>query len=426
MRSKKVVFVLLVLIIFSYTNVYSLTKSELTILNLDPITTINKPTGYTSVQGGTTTKDYVITLFINESANSDGKTAILILNKNNYKKVRLEKNPIKEYDFKHANDAAYNSNTNELIVLGGRSLNFIDLNDDSFELSRTVYLDKYYHGIGYDDINDQYVLARTIENGTMIEVRNTDFELVRNFKIETNLTKQSLTVHDGNIYYVCYEAGRINKYQTIYDGILLRKENLIYVYSTKGQKKTIYYIPYSYKEVIFGEIENISFNDNKMLIQFNHANKAGYFTAEYVHEANYKTNIKVSKESKNDEYSVYLEGKEIYKTKPTNNKISLNFNYTEEGLYEYIIKPSIDKDLTEEELSDRTKTLNVEVYYDPIVNKLKTKSTSDILSISDTYLNRKPKEVKEINPQNDNITLLGMIIIILGISYIIFIIRQDT
>ena len=136
--------------------------------------------------------------------------------------------------------------------------------------------------------------------------------------------------------------------------------------------------------------------------------------------------IKVSKESKNDEYSVYLEGKEIYKTKPTNNKISLNFNYTEEGLYEYIIKPSIDKDLTEEELSDRTKTLNVEVYYDPIVNKLKTKSTSDILSISDTYLNRKPKEVKEINPQNDNITLLGMIIIILGISYIIFIIRQDT
>ena len=426
MRSKKVVFVLLVLIIFSYTNVYSLTKSELTILNLDPITTINKPTGYTSVQGGTTTKDYIITLFINESANSDGKTAILILNKNNYKKVRLEKNPIKEYDFKHANDAAYNSNTNELIVLGGRSLNFIDLNDDSFELSRTVYLDKYYHGIGYDDINDQYVLARTIENGTMIEVRNTDFELVRNFKIETNLTKQSLTVHDGNIYYVCYEAGRINKYQTIYDGILLRKENLIYVYSTKGQKKTIYYIPYSYKEVIFGEIENISFNDNKMLIQFNHANKAGYFTAEYVHEANYKTNIKVSKESKNDEYSVYLEGKEIYKTKPTNNKISLNFNYTEEGLYEYIIKPSIDKDLTEEELSDRTKTLNVEVYYDPIVNKLKTKSTSDILSISDTYLNRKPKEVKEINPQNDNITLLGMIIIILGISYIIFIIRQDT
>ena len=426
MRSKKVVFILLVLIIFSYTNVYSLTKSELTILNLDPITTINKPNGYTSVQGGTTTKDYVITLFINENSNSDGKTAILVLNKNNYKKVRLENNPIKEFKFKHANDATYNSNTNELIILSGRKLNFLDLNDDSFELDRTIDLDKYYHGIGYDEIKDQYVLARTIKNGTMIEVRDTDFELIRSFKIETNLTKQSLTVHDGNIYYVCYEAGRINKYQTIYDGILLRKENLIYVYSTKGKKKTIYYIPYSYKEVIFGEIENISFNGNKMLIQFNHANKAGYFTAEYLHEANYKTDIKVSKEAKNDEYSVYLEGKEILKTKPNNNKISLNFNYTEEGLYEYTIKPSIEKNLTEEELSNRTKLLNVEVYYDPVVNKLKTKSTSDISSISNTNLSHKTKEVKEIKPEKDNITLIGMIIIVLGISYVLFIIRKDA
>ena len=44
----------------------------------------------------------------------------MALNKKNYKKVRLEKNPIIEYNFGHANDATFNSNTNELIILSGK------------------------------------------------------------------------------------------------------------------------------------------------------------------------------------------------------------------------------------------------------------------------------------------------------------------
>ena len=57
----KIIFILLVL--FPYLNVYALTKSELTIMNLDKIHTVEKPTNYTSVQGGTTTDKYIVTLY---------------------------------------------------------------------------------------------------------------------------------------------------------------------------------------------------------------------------------------------------------------------------------------------------------------------------------------------------------------------------
>ena len=140
MNCKKLLTIFIIIIVFSMKNTYALTRSELTVLNLDPITNIDKPKGFTSVQGGTTTDKYVITLLINESEDSDHKAAILALNKDNYKKARLIKNPIIEYDLGHANDATYNSKTNELLVLSGRRINVLDLENDSFELKRQIKL----------------------------------------------------------------------------------------------------------------------------------------------------------------------------------------------------------------------------------------------------------------------------------------------
>ena len=160
MNYKRLLKIFIIILIISCSNTYALSRSELTELNLTSLSTIDKPKGFTSVQGGVTTDKYVITFLINESANSDHKTAILVLNKNNYKKVRLVKNPITDYDLGHANDATYNSNTNELLVLSGRKINVIDLNNDSFELKRQIDLNFYYSGLGYDEENNQYVLAR--------------------------------------------------------------------------------------------------------------------------------------------------------------------------------------------------------------------------------------------------------------------------
>lgn len=395
---KKIIKILFILSIVIVVDVNALSKSDLTVLDLDSIRTADKPKNYTSVQGGATTDKYVITLFINEHEDTDGITAISLFDKNTLKKVELADNPIKRYGFKHSNDATYNSLTNELAVLSGRSVDFLDLTDDHFELTRSIELNKYYHGLGYDEENNQYVLSRTIKDGTLFEIRDADFNIIRTFKLETNLTKQSLTVYQGNIYYVCYESGRINKYEKVYDGLLKRKENLIYVYNLEGEKQTIYYIPYDYKEIIFGEIENISFNNGKMLVQFNHANKAGYFTPEYRHEINSIISVKVTKQNDKDyEYALYdEEDNELTRVRSDNAQITFYLRHDKEGLYKYSIKrvhigkkkkEKIDENsIVNEEIQTTEKNLEVEIYYDPVVNRLRSKTNSNELILYNNKL----------------------------------------
>ena len=71
----------------------------------------------------------------------------------------------------------------------------------------------------------------------------------------------------------------LTKYQKQYDGVLKSKENAIYVYDLNGNKKTIYYIPKTYNNESFNEIENVSFDGDKIIVQFNQHGKAGYYTS---------------------------------------------------------------------------------------------------------------------------------------------------
>ena len=426
MNYKKLLLIFIIILLVGNRNVFALSSSELTVLNLDTITTIDKPTNFTSVQGGTTTDKYVITLFINDNEDSDHKAAILVLNKKNYKLVRLVKNPIIEYDLGHANDCTFNDKTNELLVLSGRKINVLDLNNDSFELKRQIKLGYYYHGLGYDSDNDQYVLARKDSTSTIFEVRDSEFNIIRKFKLKTNLTRQSLTVYQGNVYYVCYEAGMLTKHQVIYDGVLKRKENLIYVYSLKGKRKRIYYIPFSYRNTIFGEIENISFNNGKMLIQFNHANKAGYFTALYKSEVASSLNIETD-EGNNNTYGVYLNDKEVLKTKSKNNAIPISLRYTKEGNYNYEIRNGNELPELEDRYKEIQKNLEVSVYYDPVDNRLKVKNNAKDLVFSESYLYDK-EELRRVNEtlivdvpdtnNNDYLYLIGLLLIIIGVNYV--------
>ena len=218
----------------------------------------------------------------------------------------------------------------------------------------------------------------------------------------------------------------LTKYQPVYDGLLKRKENLIYVYGLNGKKKNIYYIPFSYQHIIFGEAENISFNDGKMVIQFNHSNKAGYFTASYKEEVNSNINIETN-DPDNTSYSVYLDEEEIIKTKATSNTIPINFKYTEEGNYEYTIKTNGEVEEPEEKYKDIISNLEVEVYYEPVVNKLKVKSNADNLILSEDNLYDK-EEYQKINDalvvdvpdtkSNDYLYLVGLLLIIFSSNYI--------
>ena len=261
----------ILLAIFSFTNVFALSKSDMTTLKLKNIKKLTNPSGFSSVQGGTTTDKYIVSLFRNST---DTKTAVVVLNKNNYKKTKLGGT---NYKLGHGNSATYNNKTNEVLTMDKNIVHV--LNATTFKEKKKIKLDKTYHAIGYDSKTNQYVLASSSGNKTIFHIMDENFKEKSKFSIVVNMTRQSLTVKNGVIYYCTYESGRKTKYQKQYDGVLKSKENAIYVYDLNGNKKTIYYIPKTYNNESFNEIENVSFDRDKIIVQFNQHGKAGYYTS---------------------------------------------------------------------------------------------------------------------------------------------------
>lgn len=261
----------ILLAIFSFTNVFALSKSDMTTLKLKSIKKLTNPRGFSSVQGGTTTDKYIVSLFRNST---DTKTAIVVLNKNNYKKTKLGGT---NYKLGHGNSATYNNKTNEVLTMDKNIVHV--LSATTFKEKKKIKLDKTYHAIGYDSKTNQYVLAASSGNKTIFHIMDENFKEKSKFSIVVNMTRQSLTVKNGVIYYCTYESGKKTKYQKQYDGVLKSKENAIYVYDLNGNKKTIYYIPKTYNNESFNEIENVSFNGDKIIVQFNQHGKAGYYTS---------------------------------------------------------------------------------------------------------------------------------------------------
>lgn len=229
------------------------------------------PRGFSSVQGGTTTDKYIVSLFRNST---DTKTAIVVLNKNNYKKTKLGGT---NYKLGHGNSATYNNKTNEVLTMDKNIVHV--LSATTFKEKKKIKLDKTYHAIGYDSKTNQYVLAASSGNKTIFHIMDENFKEKSKFSIVVNMTRQSLTVKNGVIYYCTYESGKKTKYQKQYDGVLKSKENAIYVYDLNGNKKTIYYIPKTYNNESFNEIENVSFDGDKIIVQFNQHGKAVYYTS---------------------------------------------------------------------------------------------------------------------------------------------------
>lgn len=287
----------ILLAIFSFTNVFALSKSDMTTLKLKSIKKLTNPSGFSSVQGGTTTDKYIVSLFRNST---DTKTAIVVLNKNNYKKTKLGGT---NYKLGHGNSATYNNKTNEVLTMDKNIVHV--LSASTFKEKKKIKLDKTYHAIGYDSKTNQYVLASSSGNKTIFHIMDENFKEKSKFSIVVNMTRQSLTVKNGVIYYCTYESGKKTKYQKQYDGVLKSKENAIYVYDLNGNKKTIYYIPKTYNNESFNEIENVSFDGDKIIVQFNQHGKAGYYTSvsklkNYTLTANSKNNSSNTNDNTNN------------------------------------------------------------------------------------------------------------------------------
>ena len=256
MKKKLVILALLLLQIFLLTNVKAL---DMTTLNLKRIKSLATPSGgYSVVQGGGVTDKYIVSVLENKKKE---KNALIILNKDDYSYATIDgDNPILNRKYNKGNDLAFNSNTKEILILGDKKVYVLD---ENFKEKNTISLDKSYHAIAYNAKDDNYVLASNTKTGSKISIVDKDFKEVSSFNIKHKYTGESLTLKVNNIYYACYNKDT--------------KENVIFIYDKEGKLQNTFLIPKSFNGVEYGELQNISFNGNKMILQFSKDNKVNYY-----------------------------------------------------------------------------------------------------------------------------------------------------
>lgn len=310
MRKKIRIMLVIVVLLFYSMNINALTKNEMISLNLKNVA--KYPIGNSHVQGGVATDEYVISVLLNNNTNSN---SLLVLNKDTFKRVNVGNS---SYHFGHGNDATYNKDINQIYVIDGKNIHVLDAKTLKLKSNISLKTGHNYHAIGYDELTNQYVLAYSANRKTIFDIMDSNFNLIRSFSIDINMTRQALTVKDGIIYYCAYEAGSITKYQSYYDGALKHGENALFVYDLDGNKKDIYYINK------LGELENASFVNDHLLLQFHIGGNVTYYISTNLKKYNYvsEPNNYLDDNNLTSKSNVIIDSTQNLNQVPTNNSSS--------------------------------------------------------------------------------------------------------
>lgn len=206
------------------------------------------------LQGMIVTDKYII--FAQVISDTDN-TIINIVSKNNLELLET----IDTYCFGHANDMAYNSNTDEIYILSGASssdkITKFKINSN-FEITdlQEINLSRKYSSIAYDSDHDYFIGY----NSPNIIIMNNEFEEIKSFDAPSNLVHQGISYWNNHIYFSCYERGTItaSNPNAIYNN-KEKNSSLIYMYDMNGNLKRSLYIP---NTSISGEIESVSLCGN--------------------------------------------------------------------------------------------------------------------------------------------------------------------
>lgn len=220
------------------------------ILNLnEPVIEFPSIDNY-SLQGFTTTDKY---LFMVLNGYDDQKSMIKVYNLNDYTLVS-------SYDYEslgHANDVTYNSNNKMIYVLaGGGSNSLFEFDSIDFKYTRTIELELPGRSITYMDDSNTYAI-RTVTNGFKLDK---DLKLynkmpfIVGMNIKNDLGRQGWAYYNEHIYYSNWSWIRLGG-----DGA-----NIIFVYDDKGKNVDVLYTDKN-----IGEIEDIAFYNDKMILGFN-------------------------------------------------------------------------------------------------------------------------------------------------------------
>ena len=381
MKKKIVILIILLLPIFLLTKVNALSKNDMTTLNLKRIKSLTTPSGgYSVVQAGGVTDKYIVSVVENSKK---GKNAIIVLNKDDYSYASIEgDNPIVNRKYNKSYDLTFNSKTNEILILGDKKLFVLD--GKNFKDKKTISLENNYSAIAYNSKDDNYVLASKTKDGSKISIVDNEFKEISKFNIKHDFIEESLTVKNNNIYYACYDKNT--------------KENIIFIYDKEGNKQNIFLIPKSYNGVKYGELQNISFNGNKMILQFSKDNKINYYSQVSSNKITDTTiKIKLNDKYEDNKYvlGVYEDGKKIDSLKNKGNTFTFNPKYNKSGTYKYKLKQELSNK-NNVIYDEEEKELTVEVKYNPVTNKYE--ATYNEVTFNNTELEVTDKK----NNKNDD------------------------
>lgn len=244
---KKFLIFIFILLIYFFTDKYTYADSQI-ILN-EPIIQFNEIKNYT-LQGYSVVKDK---LFMVLEGYDDTKSIIKVYDLNTYEEVI-------SYNYKslgHANDVTYNKKTNKIYILASSGSNTIfTFNGDTFDYEDRFEISLPARSITYLDDYNMYAI-RTVTSGF---IYNKDFILenklpfVIGMNFSSDLGRQGWSYYNKLIYYANWSWVRLGG-----DGV-----NIIYVYDLEGKK-----IDNLYTADNIGEIEGVSFYNNKMILGFN-------------------------------------------------------------------------------------------------------------------------------------------------------------
>ncbi len=243
------------------------TRDDLTRLQISRVAELRWPSGGTYLEGGTATSSGYLTTYLQASGSEGNPLRMLDMNTWEVKATAYAA-------LNHANDMCYIPQRREIYVVPMGKKQIIVLDEDTLQQKDVIKTKRKYHAIGYDTAKNCFAAIYKDTSGDSKKsvcdiLDGTCQKVLNSFTFESNLTYQGLGIHNSLIYYSCWEKGQGGTiYQTVYDGILKKNDNLIYVFDYKGNLVNLLLVEKPEGFLKF-EVETVTFSGDRMFLQFN-------------------------------------------------------------------------------------------------------------------------------------------------------------
>lgn len=336
---------LLGVMLFMPLTVKALEDTDLLEVEYQKLFDIEKPSGYSGLQGMVITDKY----FVVATIKNDGTdTALLRYDKKTFEMVG---EPVVNGNLGHANDMAYKSDTNEIYVVEGTKLYVLD--SDTLVQKNSIDMPNRYSSV---DLDQNHYYLRDENN---IYIYDKNFEEQSSFPIKSNYARQGISQKNGYIYYSLYVISA--------DDVWKNGTSLVRVYDFNGQNiKTLYSISG------YGELEAMEFDGEEPYLLFQLlTGNGGVYVPKY-NTVNEKFSISDDTKEEKSSATLYSDSKRIETVDLINGKYTFSdISYDKPGEYTYRV---------EKESKERQKdtiTITTKVSYDASTNTLSTETNYD-------------------------------------------------